>query len=78
MIRKIGILMLIGEMIQLLFYQPLMSFALSYNNPVGHRFITVSLGTTNMTSVITAVIILLAAWIVKEAHQLKTESQLTI
>lgn len=77
LIRSISIIMIIGEGIQFL-YQPLMSIALTYNNPIGQRVAGMSIGTTNATTLIIAFIILIASWIVKEANQLKSETQLTI
>ncbi|KTD23534.1 Protein of uncharacterised function (DUF2975) [Legionella lansingensis] len=77
LIKHIGILMLIGQLVQLI-YQPMITAALSFNNPVGHRFASITLGSTNVSTVITALIILIASWIIKEANQLKTEVKFTI
>jgi len=77
LIKSIGIYMIIGQLVQVV-YQPLMTTALSFNNPVGERFASISLGSANASSLITAIIILLASWIIKEANQLKSDSQLTI
>lgn len=76
-IKKISIYMIIGELLQLI-YQPLITAALSFNNPVGQRFASITLGSTNASTLVTAFIILIASWIVKEAHQLKNDVQLTI
>ncbi len=77
LIRQISIYMIVGELVQLI-YQPLITVALSFNNPVGERFASITLGSTNLSTLITALIILVASWIVKEAHQLKSDCQLTI
>ena len=77
LIKQIGIYMICGELVQLV-YQPLISAALTFNNPVGERFASLSVGTTNASTLITAGIILVASWIIQEAHQLKSEIQLTI
>ena len=77
LIKYISIYMILGEFIQLI-YQPLITAALTFNNPAGKRMMSITLGSTNVSTLITAFIILLASWIVKEAHQLKTDSQLTI
>lgn len=77
LIKQISICMIIGEVIQLI-YQPLITAALSFNNPPGQRVASITLGTTNASTLITAFIILIASWIIKEAHQLKIDSQLTI
>ncbi|MCP0914910.1 MULTISPECIES: DUF2975 domain-containing protein [Legionella] len=77
LIRAIGIYMILGELVQLI-YQPMLTAALSFNNQTGERVISVTLGTTNIATLLTACIILVASWIIKEANQLKTDSQLTI
>lgn len=77
LIRKISIYMIAGEIIQLI-YQPMITAALTFSNPAGKRFASITLGTTNVSTLITAFIILIASWIINEAHQLKTDSQLTI
>ncbi|MCW8418681.1 DUF2975 domain-containing protein [Fluoribacter dumoffii] len=77
LIKGVSIYMILGELIQLI-YQPLITAALTFNNPVGERLASITLGTTNVSTLITAFIILVASWILKEANQLKTESQLTI
>lgn len=76
-IKQISIFMITGELIQII-YQPLITAALSFNNPAGQRFASITLGSTNLTTLITAFIILIASWIVKEAHELKNDVQLTI
>lgn len=77
LIRSIGLLMLLGQGMQFI-YQPLMSAALTYNNPPGERIVSLTLGTANASTVLIAFIILVASWIVREAHQLKSDAQLTI
>ncbi|WED43061.1 DUF2975 domain-containing protein [Legionella cardiaca] len=77
LIKQISIYMIAGELLQLI-YQPLITAALTFNNPPGQRFASITLGTTNVSTLITACIILVASWIIKEAHQLKADSQLTI
>ena len=77
LIKGISIYMIVGQFIELL-YQPLLSFALTFHNPQGEHMAALSFGTANITTLIIACIILVASWIVKEAHHLKSESQLTI
>ncbi|MFO2648991.1 DUF2975 domain-containing protein, partial [Legionella pneumophila serogroup 1] len=68
---------ILGELVQLI-YQPLITAALTFNNPTGERFISITLGSANASTLITAFIILVASWILKEANQLQSDSQLTI
>ncbi|STX29044.1 Protein of uncharacterised function (DUF2975) [Legionella beliardensis] len=77
LIRSISIYMILGEVIQLI-YQPLITASLTFNNPPGQRIASITLGSTNVSTLITACIILVASWIIKEANQLKVEAQLTI
>ncbi|KTD66322.1 DUF2975 domain-containing protein [Legionella spiritensis] len=77
-IRQISLFMITGELIHLVLYQPLITAALSFNNPPGQRFISITFGEANASTLMTAIIILLASWIVKEAYQLKADAQLTI
>lgn len=77
LIKSISIYMILGELVQLI-YQPLITAALTFNNPTGERFISITLGFANASTLITAFIILVASWILKEANQLQSDSQLTI
>lgn len=77
LIRDISIFLIIGELIGLI-YEPLICLALSYNNPIGKRFWTITFSSTNVSTLVTAFIILVASWIVKEAHQLKADAELTV
>lgn len=77
LIKSISIYMIIGQVVQLI-YQPLMTIILTINNPVGERFASMTFGTTNLSTLLTAFIILIVSWIVKEAQQLKSDVQLTI
>jgi hypothetical protein len=77
LIKSISLYMILGEFIQII-YQPLITVAFTFTNQPGHRFASLSFGTTNISTLITGFIILVAAWVVKEAHMLKTEVQLTI
>ena len=77
LIKQISICMILSEMLQLI-YQPLATLALSFNNPAGERFISLTFGSTNLSTLITGFIILVASWIMQEAQQLKSETLLTI
>lgn len=77
LIKQISLFMIAGEAMQLI-YQPLITAALTFANPPGERVASLTLGTTNASTLITAFIILLASWIIQEANQLKSDSQLTI
>lgn len=76
-IQRIGVYMILSRCIQLI-YQPTISIGLTYSNAVGERLAAVSVGEADFSSLITAIIIFVAAWIMQEAYKLKTDSQLTI
>lgn len=77
LIKGISLLMISGELLEFVF-QPLMSVALSFSNPSGQRFISIGIGSTNISTLITGIIIWVAAMIIQEAQKLKTDQQLTI
>lgn len=76
-IRQIGIYMAGLATMQVL-YQALITLALTFNNPVGERFISISFNSTNLSTCMTGIVIWLASWIVQEANQLQTDAKLTI
>jgi hypothetical protein len=77
LIRSISLFMMIGELIQLI-YQPMMTVALTFNNAPGERLASITIGTSNLSTFITGMIIFIASWIIKEAQQLKSDAELTI
>ena len=77
LIKGIGVCLLLGEFLHLI-YEPLMTIALSFNNPAGERFMSFTFGAFNLSMLLTGCIIIIASWITQEAHQLKSDVQLTI
>ena len=77
-IRCIGKYMLLSQLVQCILYQPLMMWVLTCMQPVGHRLIMLSFGTTNLSTLATGVIIIVVSWIATEANQLNKDVQLTI
>lgn len=76
-IRAIGIYLIASQMLQLI-YQPLMTILLTFDQPPGHRIVSIGFGSTDLVTLMTGLVILTASWIVAEAHQLKNDAQLTI
>lgn len=74
-IRRIGIILLIGELLDPL-YQMFMSFLLSI--PKAHYSISINFGSSNFHTIIMASLIILIAWIMGEAYKLQQDQQLTI
>lgn len=77
LIKGISIYMILGILAGLI-YQPLISAALTFNNPIGERYSVLNITSTNISTLVTALIILIASWILQEANLLKTDSQLNI
>ena len=76
-IKRIGIAMLIGQILNPI-YQALLSVALTWQNPPGHRMIQIGLSQTNIGIVITAFLIILISWIMAEASKLREEQKYTV
>lgn len=76
-LRNIGYALLIGELLSPI-YQSLISFAMTWNNGHGHRYITITLDGTNIGIMLLALFIILISWIMAEGCKLREEQQLTI
>lgn len=76
-IRNIGYALLLTQIINPL-YEALMGLVLTWHNPPGHRFASVSLNQTNIGIIFVALIVILISWIMAEGCKLREEQQLTI
>lgn len=76
LIKSIGICILINELAGFI-YQPFMSLALTFYNPVGERMLGIGFGPSNLAMVVTGLVVLTASWVAEEAHELKLDTQLT-
>ncbi len=76
-IRWIALALLIKEALSPV-YEMLMSLALTMNNPPGQRMISISFGSNNIEIIVTALVILVIAWIMDEARKLEEDKRLTI
>lgn len=77
LIKKIGYILLLGQAVNPI-YQALFSAAMTWNNLPGKRFITISFTGNNLGILLTALLVILIAWIMAEGHKLQEEQQLTI
>lgn len=59
-------------------YQALISIAMTWSNPPGHRMISISLSGINIAMVLVAILIILISWIMAEGYRLQEEQKLTI
>lgn len=76
-IRNCGITLLLWQIIHPI-YQILISYALSYNNLPGHRYIHVSFGTSEASDLVIAIVIIVISWIMRRGVELENEHQLTV
>jgi hypothetical protein len=51
---------------------------LTANNPVGHRMLGVSIGTSQISDFLTGLVLVVIAWIMNEAQRIKEEADLTV
>jgi len=77
LIKSIGIYMIVGELVQLI-YQPLVTYALTCMKPAGQHMVIVEFGTPNFAALVTGFVIVMASWIIEEAHELQVDKQLTV
>ena len=76
-IRRVGWTMLLWEIVKP-FYQVLLTFVISSNNPPGHRFVAISLNNVDISTTIIAVIIIVVSWIMREGVRLEQQQRLTV
>ncbi len=61
-----------------IFTTPLLSLALSFQNPVGSRFVTVSFGTTEILTLLVGFIVMTISYVMKKGAELELEASTTI
>lgn len=76
-VRNIGYALLLTQIVNPI-YEGLMGVALTWHNPPGHRFASITIDQTNIGIIFAALIIILISWIMAEGCKLREEQQLTI
>lgn len=76
-IKKIGYALLIRQALNPVYFA-LISATLSWNNPVGKRFISVSFTGENLGFIVMALLIIVISWIMAEGCKLREEQQYTV
>lgn len=76
-IRQLGYLIIAAQFADLIF-QTLCSVALTWNNGVGHRQITVGFSFTHAELLFVAAIVIFSSWVMDEGRRLQAEQDLTI
>lgn len=59
-------------------YRSLLSVALTLHNPPGHRMITLSLGSPDLTALLLGGILAVIAWVMEEGRKLQEDQDLTV
>ncbi len=75
--RMIGWTLLVKQMAYP-FYQMLMTLILTFNNPPGERSIGFGVSETDLTAIVTGLLLILISWIMDEGRKLKEEQDKTI
>jgi len=55
-----------------------MGFILTWRNPPGHRFASITLIQTNIGVILVALMVILISWIMLEGCKIREEQQLTV
>lgn len=76
-IKKIGYLLLAGALIEPL-YEVLLTFTLAFHAEHGHRIATASFGSTNISEIVMALMIILVSWVMTEGCKLRDEQAYTV
>ena len=59
-------------------YESAKSIIFSFNNPPGHRVVTVGFSSAEITTLLTGIMVLIIAWVMDEGRLLNEEKELTI
>lgn len=76
-IRNIGYALIATQIANAL-YQALMGFILTWRNPPGHRFSSITLDQTNIGVILVGLMVILISWIMLEGCKIREEQQLTV
>lgn len=76
-IRNIGYALIATQLVDAV-YQGLMGFILTWRNPPGHRFSSITLDHTNLGIILVALMVILISWIMLEGCKIREEQQLTV
>jgi hypothetical protein len=76
--RKLGVLYLIDALFIKSLSQMLMILAVTMTNPPGSRYLSISFGTPNLSSLFYGVLVIVISWVMLEASKLHDEHKFTI
>jgi hypothetical protein len=73
-VRNIGYTLLITQIANPI-CQALLTLVLTWQNPLGQHYATISLNGTNLGLILMSVLIILISWIMAEGYKLQEEQQ---
>jgi hypothetical protein len=76
--RRLGTLFLIDALLIKSLSQTLMVLAVTFTSPPGHRYLSVSFGMPNLTSLFYGILVIIVSWVMLEASKLHDEQKFTI
>lgn len=76
--RRLGILFLFDALLIKSLSQTLLVLAVTFTNPPGHRYLTVSFGTPHLTYLFYGILVIIVSWVMLEASKLHDEQKFTI
>lgn len=76
--RRLGVVFLLEGLLTKSLSETLMGLAITLNNPPGHRYLTVSFGTQNLTILFYGIIVIMISWVMLEASRLHDEQKFII
>lgn len=76
--RRLGILYLADALLIKSLSQTMMILAVTLTNPPGHRYLSVSFGTPNLSSLFYGVLVMIVSWVMLEASKIYEETKFTV
>ncbi|MBA4118524.1 MAG: hypothetical protein C0514_06500 [Candidatus Puniceispirillum sp.] len=76
--KKLGLLYVMDALLMTPLSQTLLILTATATNAPGHRYVSVSFGTPNLSSLFYGMLVILVSWIMYEASQMKREQDLTV
>lgn len=76
--RLIGWMFIFDAIIAKPLYQILMTFAVTFNNAPGHRYIAAGFGNTNIEALFCGGVVIIISWVMLEASKLHDEQKYTV
>lgn len=76
--QKLGVLYLVDAVLVKSLSQTLMILAATFSNPPGHRYLSVSFGTPNLSSLFYGILVIIVSMVMLEASKVYEESKFTV